>query len=150
MRSNRKTKHLRTPSSAGSEQAPVVFCAGRGGDRRGRAPIMHIHSFWPPPEADPFRPFPPACAALTHQAPQPPPARTARKAQRARTIADVRIKFNLLSLQTVPKYLRTTPIRAPAMRPCPRRRPSVVTEGYIRARPLPPTLVTKTGGPPVH
>ena len=28
--------------------------------------------------------------------------------------------------------------------------PSVVTEGYIRARPLPPTLVTKTGGPPRH
>ena len=28
--------------------------------------------------------------------------------------------------------------------------PSVVTEGYIRARPLPPTLVTKTGGPPSH
>ena len=30
-------------------------------------------------------------------------------------------------------------IRAPAPRPCPRRRPSVVTEGYIRLPPLPPT-----------
>ena len=28
---------------------------------------------------------------------------------------------------------------APAPRPCPRRRPSVVTEGYIRLPPLPPT-----------
>ena len=30
-------------------------------------------------------------------------------------------------------------IRAPAPRPCPCRRPSVVTEGYIRLPPLPPT-----------
>ena len=28
--------------------------------------------------------------------------------------------------------------------------PSVVTEGYRRSRRLPPTLVTKTGGPPGH
>ena len=28
--------------------------------------------------------------------------------------------------------------------------PSVVTEGYIRARPLPPTLGPKTGGLPRH
>ena len=34
---------------------------------------------------------------------------------------------------------RSPLIRAPAPRPCPRRRPSVVTEGYIRSPPLPPT-----------
>ena len=28
--------------------------------------------------------------------------------------------------------------------------PSVVTEGYRRSRPLPPTLSPKTGGPPSH
>ena len=35
-------------------------------------------------------------------------------------------------------------IRAPAPRPCPCRRPSVVTEGYIRLPPLPPTHLVLT------
>ena len=45
-------------------------------------------------------------------------------------------------------------IRAPAPGPCPRRRPSVVTEGYIRSPPLPPTGSARfrptPGPPPVH
>ena len=38
-------------------------------------------------------------------------------------------------------------IRAPATRPCPCRRPSVVTEGYRGSRPLPPTPPAKTCQP---
>ena len=42
---------------------------------------------------------------------------------------------------------RSPLIRAPAPRPCPCRRPSVVTEGYIRLPPLPPTHLVSI---PVH
>ena len=37
-------------------------------------------------------------------------------------------------------------IRAPATRPCPCRRPSVVTEGYRGSPPLPPTPSRENGG----
>ena len=60
-------------------------------------------------------------------------------------------------LTTKPLFLRSRPldqgsaaggvaplIRAPAPHPCPRRRPSVVTEGYIRLPPLPPTHLVLT------
>ena len=72
-------------------------------------------------------------------------------------------------LTTKPLFLRSRPldqgsaaggvaplIRAPAPGPCPWhcRRPSVVTEGYIRLPPLPPTHLVLTsadsGSPPVH
>ena len=39
-------------------------------------------------------------------------------------------------------------LRAPATGPCPCRRPSVVTEGYIRSPPLPPTLLLDRGDTP--
>ena len=47
------------------------------------------------------------------------------------------------------------PGAGPGAGPCPCRRPSVVTEGYIRLPPLPPTgsahlTVPDSGSPPVH
>ena len=45
---------------------------------------------------------------------------------------------------------RSPLIRAPAPRPCPCRRPSVVTEGYIRLPPLPPTTADHLRSIPPH
>ena len=45
---------------------------------------------------------------------------------------------------------RASPFRAPAPRPCRGRRPSVVTEGYIRLPPLPPTHPRSTIIPVIY